>query len=303
MDIDYNKLKSFLTVIQCGSVTAAAKVLHRTQSAVSQALHVLEQNLGFTLIKWEGKCMKLTREGQLVYRAIHDRMAAIDEQLSTIIQAGEEVGGCIEIGMLQDHSTRIQEYLFQVIAMFRKKYPSVIFNIHFGTSVEIEQALLEQKLDIGFLINFRERHRFHVFEVVTEEHIVVTSTGYLKQSGPIDHLNDLIGADLIDIDESFTCLSTWLQKNDPGSIQVLDKKNPVIVVPDFKVVRKLILLGLGIGVVPRYLVEGDLKSGELVKLLPKQSVLKVGVDCAVPGGRRERLCETLFIEAICEGQL
>ena len=51
MDIDYNKLKSFLMVVQCGSVTAAAKSLHRTQSAVSQALRGLERNLGLKLFE------------------------------------------------------------------------------------------------------------------------------------------------------------------------------------------------------------------------------------------------------------
>ena len=95
MDIDYNKLKSFLAVVRCNGVTAAAKQLNRTQSAVSQSLRGLEEQLGLTLIEWQGKRLKLTRDGHLVYRAIHDRMSAITEQLTTIIQSGDEVGGCI----------------------------------------------------------------------------------------------------------------------------------------------------------------------------------------------------------------
>lgn len=50
MDIDYNKLKTFLAVVRAGGVTAAAKKLHRTQSAVSQALQSLEGNLGVAII-------------------------------------------------------------------------------------------------------------------------------------------------------------------------------------------------------------------------------------------------------------
>ena len=296
MDIDYNKLKSFLAVVHAGSVTRAAKYLNRTQSAVSQTIRGLEQNLGLTLIEWEGKQLKLTREGQLIHKAIHARMIAIEEQLNTIVKSGIEVSGCIEIGILQDHSTRIQERFLRTLSAFRKKYPSVIFKINFATSSEIEQGLLTQVLDIGLLINFRERHRFHVFEVATEEHLVVTSSKYLKQVGPLNHLKDIITAELIDIDETFTCLTPWVQAHGPSLVHMLDEKRPIIVIPDFRAARELILLGQGIGVIPRYLIENDLASGRIVQVMPKLSPLRVGVDCAILRGRRERLAERLFIE-------
>lgn len=296
MDIDYNKCKSFLAVVHAGSVTVAAKSLNRTQSAVSQAIRSLEQNLGLVLIEWEGRRLKLTREGQLVYKAIHAHMAAIEEQLSTIVKAGVEVGGCIEIGVLQDHSTKIQEHLPHVLSAFRKKYPSVTFKVLFATSAEIEHGLLNQALDIGLLINFRERHRFHVFEVATEEHLVVTSSKYLKQVGPLKSLKDILTADLIDIDENFTCLTPWVQKHALSLVQRLDEKKPVIVIPDFMAAKELILLGQGIGVIPRYLIENELASGRIVQLMPKLSPLQVGVDCAILRGRKERLSEHLFIE-------
>lgn len=300
MDIDYNKLKSFLAVVQSGSVTGAARALNRTQSAVSQAIRGLEQNLGLTLIEWEGKRLKLTREGQLIYKAIHARMIAIEEQLENIAKAGIEVGGCIEIGLLQDHSSRIQEHFFHILSAFRKKYPSVTFKINFATSVEIEEGLLTQVLDIGLLINFRERHRFHVFEVATEEHLVVTSSDYLKKIGPLNHLKDIITADLIDIDETFTCLTPWVQKHGPSLVHMLDEKRPIVVIPDFKAAKELILLGQGIGVIPRYLIENDLANGRIVQVMPKLSTLLVKVDCAVLRGRREHLSEHLFIEALRE---
>lgn len=298
MDIDYNKLKSFLVVVECGSVTTASKKLHRTQSAVSQTLHNLEQSLGLTLIEWEGKQLKLTRDGQLIYRTICDRMKAMDEQLATIIKAGEEVGGCIEIGVLQDHSTKIEEHLLPIIAKFKKRYTAVNFKITFGTSFEIEQGLLDKKIDVGLLINFRERHRFHVFEVMNEEHIITTSSDYLKEKGTINNLNDVITADLIDIDKTFTCFTPWFQKHNPKLTQKLDEKRPVIIVPDFQITRKLVLLGQGIAVIPKYLIEDDIKKGKLVQILPKLSTLQVSVDCATLKVKRERLCEVLFLEAM-----
>src|SRR5205809_428503 len=130
MDIDYNKLKFFLTVVECEGVTAAAKKLHRTQSAVTQAIQALEKQLGCKLIVWEGKRLQLTREGRLIYNSACNRIAAIDEELASIATSGQEVAGCIEIGILNDHSTNVDELLFSKIAQFRKTYPQVTFRVH-----------------------------------------------------------------------------------------------------------------------------------------------------------------------------
>lgn len=296
-DIDYNKLKSFLAVVKAGGVTAAAKELNRTQSAVSQAIQSLEGNLRLKLIEWEGKKLKLTREGQLIYKAIEARMEAMDEQLETILKAGQEVAGTIEIGVLQDHSTKIHEQVLREIVRFRKTYPAVTFQLIFGKSVEIEQALLDQELDIGFLINFKERHRFQVFELATEEHLIVASSEYLKAIKPIKHIADVLTADLIDVDEAFTCLTPWVQKHDSALVQKLDEKTPVIIVPDFNAAKTLILSHQGIGVLPRYLIKNDLANGKIIQILPKLSALRVGLDCAMLRGRKERLCDRLFIDA------
>lgn len=300
MDIDYNKLRNFLAVVDSGGITAAAKTLNRTQSAVSQSINHLEQTLGVKLIEWEGKRLKLTREGQLIYKALHSRMIAIEERLTTIIQTGKEIKGSIEIGVLQDHSTMIQQHLFQILSQFRKKYPAVTFKINFATSSEIEQALLDQLLDIGLLINFRERHRFRVFEVATEEHIVASSTEYLQQLAVPESLQKILEANLIDINEEFTCFTPWVRKHAPELLHQLEEKIPVIVVPDFKAAKELVLLNQGIAILPRYLIEKELTDGLIVRLFPHLSTLRVGLDCAIVEGRKERLHESLFIEALRE---
>lgn len=297
-DFDYNKLKSFLTIVEAGSITAAAKILRRTQSAVSQTLQNLENSLGLTLIEWEGKQLKLTREGQQIHLAINERLKAMDETLSTIVQSGEEVGGCLEIGLLQDHSTRIQPHLLKAIASFRMLHPAVTFKLSFDTSANLEQALLDHHLDIGLLINFQERHRFSVSEVASEEHLVVTSSKYLKTHDPLKHLSDLLGCDLIDIDTHFTCFTPWIKKHSPKLISKLAEKSPTLIVPDFQAIKELALLDQGIAILPRYLIESELKTGRIIQVFPSLATLRVGVDCATLKGKRERLAETLFLEAL-----
>ncbi len=94
------------------------------------------------------------------------------------------------------------------------------------------------------------------------------------------------------------CLTPWFEKHDLELSRELDKKQPAVIAPDFQVTKQLVLLGMGIAVLPRYLIEQDLEKGKLIQLLPKLSTLRVGVDCAIQRGKRERLCEVLFLNAM-----
>jgi DNA-binding transcriptional LysR family regulator len=298
MNIDYNKLKFFLEVVHSKSITAAAKKLHRTQSALSQALSSLEKQLGTKLILWEGKRMTLTHQGKLLYKAAGDRIEAIDEAVISIRNRNSEVSGSIAVGVLRDHSTTMQRLLFQAITRFRIKYPSVTFNIQFGTSREIEQGLLDRNLDIGLLINFQEEDRFTLLEIATEEHLIVTSPFYLNQKGPLNSIEQIVAGNLLDIDTLFTCFTPWVRYHDQTLLQTLQKKEPVITAADFLMVKDFLLAGLGIAVLPRYLIEKELESGTAIQLLPTLKTLRVWVNCASELGKETPLSEQLFLEEL-----
>jgi len=66
--MDYNKLKTFLIVAEEMSVTRAAARLLRTQSAVTQQLQLLEDDLGVALLHRKKARIFLTSEGESIYR-------------------------------------------------------------------------------------------------------------------------------------------------------------------------------------------------------------------------------------------
>lgn len=295
MNIDYNKLRVFLNVVEYEGVTKAAKKLHRTQSAVSQAILGLEKQLGIKLITWEGKRLQLTRAGKRLYATTHSRIDAIDEELSAIATSQEQVSGCIEIGMLNDDSTRMHELIFAQIAKFRQSYPAVTFEVHFDTSRHLEESLISQDLDIGFFINFQALHRFSTYEITTERHLIVSSPAYLKKMA-IRSVQDVVQADLIDIDPQFTCFTPWVSFHKPTLVAMLEKKRPAVSAANFRLIRQLILDNQGLAVLPSYLIEDDLQKGNIVQVLPELLALQVWVNGATLLGRDLRLCEELFLQ-------
>src|SRR2546423_10832544 len=61
--IDVDQLRTFIAIVETGSFTRAAEVVHKTQSAVSMQMKRLEERLGKAIFAPDGRGSKLTREG------------------------------------------------------------------------------------------------------------------------------------------------------------------------------------------------------------------------------------------------
>jgi DNA-binding transcriptional LysR family regulator len=75
MNIDLRRLRTFLTVADCGAVLRAARLLHITQPALSRRIRGLEQELGFSLFERVGRRLVLTVPGELFLEECRDLLA------------------------------------------------------------------------------------------------------------------------------------------------------------------------------------------------------------------------------------
>src|SRR5476649_2895191 len=68
--IDVDQLRTFIAIVETGSFTKAAEVVHKTQSAVSMQMKRLEERLGKPIFARDGRASKLTEDGE---RLLEDR--------------------------------------------------------------------------------------------------------------------------------------------------------------------------------------------------------------------------------------
>src|ERR1041385_6366296 len=61
--IDVDQLRTFIAIVETGSFTKAAEVVHKTQSAVSMQMKRLEERLGKPIFARDGRASKLTEDG------------------------------------------------------------------------------------------------------------------------------------------------------------------------------------------------------------------------------------------------
>lgn len=300
MLFDYNKLHLFVQIVKKGSLTAAAKSLFRTQPAISQSLQSLENALGYKLLSFSKRQMVLTPKGRALFESIQERFSGMDHDLSLLFESDKSTQGSFSIGWMQNHSTRLGEFLPRILSSFKAKSPQSTFHLRFGTEKSLESQLLSGELHMAFLINFEHRQRFRRTEITTEHHYVVTAPSYLREIGELSGIDHLFRCQILDLDSSLTCMTPWVQRHFPQFSARFKEKKASLTAPDFKVLKDLVLLGQGISVLPYYLIHQELKSGELVRVCPSHAPLTVKLDHAMLRDQEWRPCDRLFLEHLME---
>lgn len=143
-----NRYEVFMKILEMGSFTRAAQELNYTQSAISQMVHTLEEELSTTLLLRSKSGVQLTADGKeyLPYlRAVcqtHRELERKRQQMQGL------QSGVIRIGTFTSVS---RGWLPQWMKAFKMRYPSVRFVLQQGEYTNIGQWIREGSVDFGFL--------------------------------------------------------------------------------------------------------------------------------------------------------
>jgi DNA-binding transcriptional LysR family regulator len=141
-------IEVFNAVMLTGSVSAAARLIHVTQPAVSRTLQHAESQLGFPLFRREKGRLTATREAQALYphiERIFNQLTEIDLLAASLRKQGRSQELKIATVMALTH-----EILPRALTAFRAKQPAVAVRVEALHSPQIVSALLLRSADIGF---------------------------------------------------------------------------------------------------------------------------------------------------------
>jgi len=143
-DIDIGLLRAFVAVAETGRMTQAAKVIHITQSAVSQRIRRLESLLELTLFERRADAASLTREGERFMSRARRLIALNDEILSEMGRG--DFAGEIRIGVPHDV---VGSLLPPVLRDFRQAHPNVLVTLVSDVSSALRTLLDARKIDVA----------------------------------------------------------------------------------------------------------------------------------------------------------
>jgi len=138
--MDIQKLKYFYTTAQLEHITRAAEILHISQPSLTQAIHLLEDELGVPLFKREGRKIILTEFGRQLKQRLDTLLPEFDNLAVEMEQMKQSVTKTVKLNILAASS-----FVINTIMEYKKKNPDVIF--------DFEQNELKYDCDILITTN------------------------------------------------------------------------------------------------------------------------------------------------------
>nr|WP_319396454.1 LysR family transcriptional regulator [uncultured Desulfobacter sp.] len=139
---------AFIKTVECGSFTKAAVALNYTQSGISRMIKDLEMDWGVCLLERNRSGVSLTSDGLNLLPQLK-RICNEHELLRMQVEDLHGMqAGLIRIGTFSSVATH---WLPNMIKLFRKDFPKIHFELLLGDYTEIENWILEGRVDFGFL--------------------------------------------------------------------------------------------------------------------------------------------------------
>ena len=148
MDMNIQKYLAFVKTVAYGSFTKAAEALSYSQSGISRMINDLELEWKISLLERGKGGVRLTSDGM---RLLPYATSLCNEFLKLEMQVDELNGlqsGLIRIGTFSSVATH---WLPNIIKEFQKDYPNIDYELLLGDYTEIEEWILEGRVDCGFL--------------------------------------------------------------------------------------------------------------------------------------------------------
>jgi LysR family transcriptional regulator, glycine cleavage system transcriptional activator len=293
--MDFNKLRTFVAIAEHGSVSRAARELHRTQSAISQQLKGLETELELALFARVGRRLVLTGEGAALQRAAAAGLSGIEQAFAEIRAGRTTERGVLRIASIAE---LLDPSLAPLLGSFRAAHPRIELRVRVASNREVERMLLADEADLGLLVTYAHREQFERRPHARVECIVVATPGYAARRGRLASYSAIVEADLVDLSDQCAWIGTWIRKNAPHLRPRLRRCVPAVVVPSHGAIKSVVMAGVGVGLVPAASVANELAAGVLLEPMPRSRPVVVGGDLAVPRHGRERRLVRAFLDFV-----
>ncbi len=252
----------FLSVAEQLSFSKAAEALHISQPAVSRHIKELEQRYDASLFERKGNRIYLTGAGEKVYHAfkeIAQHYRNLDFEMGELhnAQAGEILVGA---------SSTIAQYVIpRVMASFHKRYPHIRLHLMNGNSFEMEQLLLNNRIDVALVENLSSQAGIRYHNFLHDELIVVTGKDSLYARQGAIGKEDLLQIPLVLREEGSGTLEVIRQFFVQHQIR-FEHLNTPIHLGSTESIKNFLLDFNGLAIISEKAVQNELYLKTLIKL-------------------------------------
>lgn len=276
--MDMKLLTILVDIIDAGNLSEAARRLNMTRANVSYHLGQLEKSVGAQLVRRTTRRVEPTELGLMLYRhgiRLRQELAAARESVESLSRLPK---GKVRLSVPSGYGKFV---MTPWLLEFKRSYPDIVLEVRFENAVD---DLLRKEIDIAIRILPSPPENLVARQMGRVRYLACVSAQYAEQNALPEQPGDLSSAPVITAVATSADLQPGVSHggNFPLSgvqgrgLQLFAEKegqnevvllHPTVISRDFPFLRDATLDGLGVGLLPDYMVRGDIAHGRLLTAL------------------------------------
>jgi DNA-binding transcriptional LysR family regulator len=267
----------FITVVRCGSFSAAAENLGCAKSTVSSQVTRLERRIGARLLRRSTRSVSLTEAGRAYLCQIDDLMDRVSEAERAARAEATEPRGVLRVSAPAPFAAM---HLAPLLPEFMAKHPAIRIDLHVTAEVV---DLVADGFDLAIRLCPQNDPSMIVRRLGGSQVIVVAAPAFLAGNPPPTCPEDLEGLPVI-ANAAYPGRDLWslMRGTEARTVPVV----PILVTNCPDVLHRTVCAGLGLGLFCECHVLEDLRAGRLVRLLPEWQVANIPILAVYPDNRQ-----------------
>ena len=257
--MDLERARLFRDIAQSRSVSKGAKLNAISQSAASQHLQDLEEQLGLTLLDRTSRPLTVTDGGKLYLDMCRDVLRRQDVFQAALERMKAEVEGTVRVASI--YSVGLSE-MSQLEQEFSRRYPEAHLEVEYLRPEKVYEAVVTDRADLG-LLSYPEPTKEVTVLPWREEEMVVAASPYHALAAKSElRPEDLEGLDFVGFDDDLPIrreIDRFLREH---HVQV----NLTLHFDNLQMIKEAVAHGEGVSIMPARVMEEEVKQGRLVPI-------------------------------------
>jgi len=271
--MDTHALKLFMEVMRRRSFTDVANSHGVAPSSVSRTVANLEKELGFRLFQRSTRKLEPTEAGIVYYERISPLVDELESAKQIAIDINDEPKGTLRVSAPIVFG---QRYIVPLLAELMEKYPLLSIELQLTDAF---QDLIEERIDVAVRLGKLEDSSCIARRVKPMAFFICASPGYIKQYGKPDTPQLIQNHHCLLFPRTGYNLNWLFKSRDQSPVEIPISGHYLIT--NSEAIRQCAVNGMGLALLPDWLINDDIQSGTLVRLFDQYDVTATDYESAI----------------------
>jgi len=260
------KLITFLTIAQIRNFTKAGQLLNITQPAVSQHIKLLETQLGVKLLKKQGREIKLTEEGEILWQ-YGKKMEILAKNLTWELENKNKIRRIYNVGA----TLTIGDYLLPyLLGQYKNSYQNIDIKLHIQNTKIITEKLLRGEIQLALVEGPFDRQKFLFRKLADDQLVLAVSQQHEFAKKKQVQIEDVLKGQLILREKGSGTRDVFRNKLQELNYP-LETIKPYMEIGSINAIKSLVEANLGYTIISQQAIKKEVEAG-IFQIVPIKGI-------------------------------